>query len=69
MAPLRQPLLAELQRGEHEEVRMLVEAGLPHPDPIHDPVPKSQLLRQRVSTGRLMAADGGRRSRPRTRTR
>jgi hypothetical protein len=45
---LGEPSLAELQGGEHEQVRVLAEPLLAQPDAIHDPVAKRQ-LRQLVS--------------------
>jgi hypothetical protein len=43
VTPLREPLLAILQRAEHEEVRALVEPLLTQADPVHDAVTKGQL--------------------------
>jgi hypothetical protein len=40
--PLVESLLAELERGEHEEVRALVESRLAEPNSVHDPVSKRQ---------------------------
>ena len=40
---LRQPLLAILQRAEHEEIRALVEPLLAQADAVHDTIAESQL--------------------------
>jgi hypothetical protein len=43
VASLGQALLAVLEGGEHEEIRALVEARLPHANAVHDPIAKRQL--------------------------
>jgi hypothetical protein len=42
VASLGQPLLAELERGQDEEIGALVVSRLAQPDPVHDPVSKCQ---------------------------
>ena len=43
VAPLRETLLALLQRAEHEEIGALVEPLLAQADAVHDSIAKSQL--------------------------
>jgi hypothetical protein len=38
VSPLRQPLLAELEGAEHEQIGTLVEPLLAHADSIHDAI-------------------------------
>src|SRR5215211_3495835 len=48
VAALREAVLRELERRQHEQVRLLVEAPLPQPNPIHHAVAKRE-LRHRLS--------------------
>src|SRR6185437_1629732 len=58
---LRQPGLAELQGGEHEEIRSFIEARLASPNAVHDPIAETQLRQRELSLSQWPGTGGGRR--------
>jgi hypothetical protein len=51
-------VLEMLQRGEHEQIRALIETRLPHANAVHDPVAKRQLGHRQPSL-EVQYANGG----------